>query len=424
MHAMTTKRLAAAFASGLIVAGLATAGARPAGAAEEEKPKPPATLEEALVGGKPLVDLRYRYEHVDQGGTAEDAAANTVRARLGYQTGEFEGISALFELETVKHLGAEDFNDTINGKTRFPVVADPNSTDVNQLYLAYTGVPNTRAVGGRQRVVWHNLRFIGDVGFRQNQQTYDGISLTNTTLPNTTLSYLYVAQANRVFGEDSSVGTFNTDDHSFYGDYKFSDALTATGYGHFFDIDDSGNTLSSRTLGTRFAGKPALDMGLSFPYAAEYAWQTDYADNPADFSLSYFLVEPGVSYDGASGTFGYEVLGGNGTSAVQTPFATLHAFQGWADQFLTTPANGIRDLYGSLKYALAGVGLLDGLAFQGVYHDFDADHTNAHYGDEFDFLIGKTWYTYFTTSVIYANYGADQFATDTEKVWVQLDITY
>ena len=43
---------------------------------------------------------------------------------------------------------------------------------------------------------------------------------------------------------------------------------------------------------------------------------------------------------------GYEVLGADDGAALtsfQTPLATLHKFQGWADKFLTTPPNGIRE---------------------------------------------------------------------------------
>ena len=39
-------------------------------------------------------------------------------------------------------------------------------------------------------------------------------------------------------------------------------------------------------------------------------------------------------------------------TSFQTLLATLHKFQGWADKFLTTPPNGIRDLYGSAGYTL------------------------------------------------------------------------
>ena len=39
----------------------------------------------------------------------------------------------------------------------------------------------------------------------------------------------------------------------------------------------------------------------------------------------------------------YESLEGNGARGFSTPLATLHAFQGWADVFLNTPADGVDD---------------------------------------------------------------------------------
>ncbi len=49
---------------------------------------------------------------------------------------------------------------------------------------------------------------------------------------------------------------------------------------------------------------------------------------------------------------GYELLGSDdGVAAFQTPLATLHKFNGFADQFLVTPAGGLQDIY---FYAKAG----------------------------------------------------------------------
>jgi len=60
----------------------------------------------------------------------------------------------------------------------------------------------------------------------------------------------------------------------------------------------------------------------------------------------------GALLAGLTGLVGYEVLEGNGAIGFATPLATLHAFNGWADMFLTTPANGLKDLYFRASYAL------------------------------------------------------------------------
>ena len=70
---------------------------------------------------------------------------------------------------------------------------------------------------------------------------------------------------------------------------------------------------------------------------------------------------------------GTEIMQGNGVKGFTTPLGTLHKFQGWADKFLTTPANGLEDLYANASVNLKGVGMLDTLAFIVSYHDYDAE---------------------------------------------------
>jgi len=107
-------------------------------------------------------------------------------------------------------------------------------------------------------------------------------------------------------------------------------------------------------------------------------------------------------------------------TSFQTPLATLFKFQGWADKFLTTPANGVRDLYGSVGYGVKQIGPAKGVTLQAVYHRFESDRLKQHQGNELDLLasakFGKT-----LVSVRYADYDADKLATDAHKLWLQLD---
>ncbi len=41
-------------------------------------------------------------------------------------------------------------------------------------------------------------------------------------------------------------------------------------------------------------------------------------------------------------------------------------------------------------------------------------------GSEFDFIVSKTLFEPFTLALKYANYQADGFATDTEKLWLSV----
>ncbi len=106
----------------------------------------------------PVLDVRYRFEFVDQAGFANDAEANTVRTRAGFQTGRYYGIGLVADGEWNQVIGSERFNDTINGKTQYPVVADPEDLQINQLYVIADGtIPDTVLKLGRQRIdIWRS----------------------------------------------------------------------------------------------------------------------------------------------------------------------------------------------------------------------------------------------------------------------------
>ena len=107
-------------------------------------------IRDLVLKGKPVLDLRYRFELVDQDNLSEDAKAHTVRTRAGFETGRFHGLGAGADFEWIEALGSERFNSTVNGRTQFPVVADPDDLALNQLYLVSDGtIPKTRLKVGR-----------------------------------------------------------------------------------------------------------------------------------------------------------------------------------------------------------------------------------------------------------------------------------
>ena len=387
---------------------------------EEAKSDGNGEILDAVTNGKLLLNVRYRFEHVDQDGIANDANAHTIRTRLGWETLPYKGLGALVEFENVTPVGPENFNSTTNRRTTYPVVADPDGTEVNRLQLTSTWIPDTPVVVGRQVMVLDNHRFVGHVGWRQNQQTFDAIKLNNTSLDGFNATYGYILQANRIFGEDSPVGTFDSDSHVLNVKYSGFGFGNVTGYAYLIDIDDDAPALTSQTYGLRFAGKQKLNEKWGLLYTAEFAQQSDYADNPGNYDVNYYLIEPGIRYMGLAVKFGYEVLEGDGVNAFQTPFATLHKFQGWADKFLTTPANGVEDLYVSGQYALKNAGYLSGTKLHAVYHDFQANDDSLDHGSELDIAISKEIYDHTTLTLKYAGYNADNLATDTTKFWLSV----
>jgi hypothetical protein len=94
------------------------------------------TLRDAIASGRPIVDVRLRFEHVDQSDKPKDAVATTIRARLGYQTGQFHGFTRLVEFDVGEHLGARRFHDSINGSADYPIIPDPDMIVLNRLQLS------------------------------------------------------------------------------------------------------------------------------------------------------------------------------------------------------------------------------------------------------------------------------------------------
>jgi len=375
-----------------------------------------ATMAEAVAGGKAGLDLRYRYETVDIAGSANKAKASTLKTSLSYETGAYEDFGAFLQMDDVTAFGGKKYNSTVNGKTAYPVVADPQGTEVNQAYLAYMGLTDTTLKYGRQMVVLDNARFIGNVGWRQNMQTFDAFTAVNKSLADTAITYGYVTNVNRIFGERSSKGDIKTKTHLVNVSYSGLSAGKLTGYAYLLDLKSAA---SHQDLGVRFIGAAKVSEAAKLLYSAEFAKQSDYKDGAATIDADYNLLEVGVSMAGVTAKLGYEVLGGDGSYAFQTPLATGHAFNGWTDQFLSTPVNGLQDTYLSVAGKLAGVKLV------AVYHDFSADSGGGNYGTETDLLAVKKLSDNYTVLAKYGSFAADNVAyKDTDKLWLMAEASF
>ena len=388
---------------------------------------------EALTGGKVSANLQYRYENVDQphpasGARLKEANASTLRLRLGYETAEYMGFGGMVQIE---HISANDaYNSRVNGRTNYSVVADANVTELNQAYLSYSGAPQTKLKFGRQLIRYDDDRWIGNVDWRQNHQTYDGLSAVNKSLPDTTISAAFLTNVNRVFSDasiDNGTGALLGNHHMrsplFNVNYKGLGFAELVGYGYFLDYDPSARAFglanSTKTLGGKIKGNaPVGDYKL--PYLAEYAHQSDYKDNPNNYNVHYTRLEGGIDINVAQFKLGYELLSSNGKQSLSTPLATLFAFNGWADVFLVTPKNGLRDVYVSARTTVAGVVL------GADYHDFKADHGGNKYGTEYDLIATKAINKTYSVGSRYARFRADNAVDnvncaaciDTSKFWV------
>lgn len=329
---------------------------------------------------------RLRYEFGDLEGR-EDSNALTWRHRVGVETGDWLGFSVLAELEhTWDLLGEDQYNPFPRaGRT---VIGDPGNVELNRLQLQYrTDIWDTALTAGRQEIMLDDQRFIGNVGWRQNEQTYDAIRLETSPAEDLTINYAYLRRVNRIFGEEvprAALNHFESDSHLFNLRYEGLDCGNLTAFAYLLDLQEA-PALSSQTYGLRFNGSSPIGGSTSVLYDLQWAVQQDYEGNPADYTAHFYRIESGLDFDKAFQLgLGYEVLGEDDGVAFQSPLGTNHKFNGFADAFLNTPASGLQDIY-----AWVGGKFSAGFATRLSYHHFLTNDHGKKLGDEIDLTISR-----------------------------------
>lgn len=363
-------------------------------------------------------DLRLRHEQVEDAGFARDANASTARLRAGLRLAPAAGWSVLLEGEGVA--GAGSYNSGANGKTAFPTVLDPTGAELNQAWVGWKGAQGGVTVG-RQRVALDNQRWVGAVGWRQNEQSFDALGAQWKPRADLNLQYYWLDRAHRVAG-DKALNRLarerDLDSHLLNLAWKHG-PQQLVGYAYLHDDRDVA-AASTATYGLRWVGSAGKD-GQGFGWSAEYARQADHARNPAHFGLDYWLLEPSWTRGKTTLRAGWERLGSNGAVAVQSPLATLHAFNGWDDQFGTTPAKGLDDRYLGAGGKF-GSGRLDGkLGWAVAWHDYRADVGSLRYGREWNASLGFPLPGGLNGLVKLADYRADGYSRDNRKLWLQVE---
>jgi hypothetical protein len=384
------------------------------------------TLQGALESTKPLIELRLRMENVDQEGLPRDARAITLRARLGFETGKFLNTSLMIEADGIVPIRNDYRPDpTIASMTSYPVVADAKTYEINRLQLTNTSLPGTTITLGRQRILLDDQRFIGNSGWRQNEQTFDALRFVNKSIANLTIDASWLNQVNRVNGPDSPQGRYEGDSFLFNAGYQ-TGVGRISAYGYLLGFDNLAGVPaavrdSSSTYGLRFAGEKLVGK-IRLAYLACYARQTDHERNPLDFDVAYEAAELTGTFEQYSLGAGTEILAGNGVKGFTTPLASLHKFQGWADKFTVTPPHGLEDRSVNAGATYKALGKLDSLSFVVSYHDFQAEHIAADYGHEWDASVAAR-IKHVNLLLKYADYRQGELASarTTEKLWAQLE---
>ncbi|MDP8566938.1 alginate export family protein [Methylophilus aquaticus] len=451
----------------------------------EEEMLPEYTFMDAIKTGKNMTSFRLRYENVQQDGLQpnnlsnaantlnptrneeiKDANAVTLRSLIGWQTAPYHNWSFAAQIINVSKL-SDDFNDGTNSfrtngasnqndKINYAKVVDPDQTDINQLYVDWTGIKNTRVRAGRQQVNLDNVRFIGDIAFRQVMQVFDGVSVFNKTIPDTEIFLAHFEKVNQIFTTERN-GNLEIANAR----YRISPTEFLVGYGYFSNFENLGlgnawfgagaanlqADQSNKILGIRLDGTHPFTPNYRAHYTAEYAKQSDYSGGDDRIDAHYYKVGGGFGIDNFNLRVDQELLSSNSnTYAFQTPFGTNHLFQGWVDKFLVTPRAGIKDSFVTATYRYGD------FVFFADYHVIDADtgfytvnggagRSGSRYGTEWNaavtWNVDKNW----MTKLEYGKFNeGDQFAAaanttgnaagvrgrfhDTEKLWLTAMYTF
>ncbi|MEZ6190087.1 MAG: alginate export family protein [Phycisphaerales bacterium] len=397
--------------------------------AEELNALPPRSVDDILKtlveDGKVSLNIRGRAEIADQDGL-ETSQAYTVRTRLGFTTGEFNGLSFHIDMEDIRAADYDLYNAAgLNDQPNKTVIADPEDTELNQLYANLKLEDcNSSVRFGRQRIQLDDDRFIGNVGWRQNEQTFDAVRVDSALCEHVDLTYAYLWDVNRIFGPDAD-RDFESDSHVINLSYDEETLGKITGFAYLLDFEDESTAAanSSDTYGLRYEATRNLKgdpEGPKLNYVLSWATQSDAGDNPTSYDADYYLIDVKYLEKSWYAGVGYEVLGSDdGNAGFRTPLATGHAFNGWADVFLVTPDDGLEDLY-----VYVGGDLPAGIKGKAVYHWFDPNEGSADFGEEIDLVASKKLSENAELLAKYAYYNGDGAFADITRFWLQLTLNY
>jgi hypothetical protein len=361
--------------------------------------------------------LRNRFEGVKQKNIEKKASALTLKSRITINTADYKHISLAIEIDNNTAF-IEKYNSTRNGKTEYPLIADPEGTDINQVYLQYKNKSlNFRA--GRQRVLLNNQRFIGGVAWRQNEQTYDGYRIQYQASKKFLIDYNYIYNINRLFGpKDSNIPKLAAQQkgkfHFVNSTYQFNKKNKFSGFVYQLNFDNLA-ALSTTSTGILYQAK--FDY---FHLNTSYAQQKNNGDHPKEFKNNYYYLALSRQFGKINLATGIEILTGDNGVGFSTPLATLHKFQGFSDQFLTTPKEGLKDIYISAKTKVSGIKLA------AVYHDFSSKTNNIDFGTEINLVAIYPFHKKHNVVVKLAKFNADPHGgkVDVSKVWIQLQLKF
>lgn len=366
---------------------------------------------EALAKGKVSLELRTRYEHVDdQAFTApadhKTANAFTNRTLLGLETGELFGVKANLQFANVIALGEERYNSGLNGRTQFASVQDPGLSTVLQAFVAWKGLK-----AGRQMLAVDNQRFIGTGAWAQLPKSYTGVTFQQTF----GLKW-FDLHAGHLIRFQSSTG-INKEMKAEFLRLRFQPWTFLAVAPFIFAVDETTAPATSyQHQGLRLDGKWS---GLL--YEASFARQRRYKDAKTTPERLYRQGSLGYGRKGWSVKAVHEELEGG----FDTPLSSLHGFYGWSDRLGKTPVAGLVDQFLQAEFKRWG------FAFEFQAHRFKSYAGSQPYGSELDVSVAYPMTKNTTFLLKAADYRADSAAPasgslnkDLRKVWLMATFKY
>lgn len=377
-------------------------------------PPAPAKPKSKLI--KPTLDVLARYEVRDVG-NLDTSHSGTVRARPGLLLSHDSGFNAFVEGEFT---GAVVRDYTVGNPQITPFnpgqtpIADPQNAELNRFHLGYKK-DGFGIQAGRLRLVRQNAAFIGNVIWRQNEQTFDAAEISYNK-DGLAASYAYSNRAQRIFGASAPnpLKAFEGDFHFFDVEKKLEGKSSVGGYVYAIDIDNQANVGESFTAGAFYKG------GGWHLEAAYQGGESNLVGGDNEYDALYGHVKYTFQAGPGKLTLATEYLQDN----VKTPFSTVHKFNGFADAFIgqriglnkANGWNGISDVYA--VYAMKG--LPGDIVLKLFGHGFWDQDFDQFYGYEADAVVVKKFSKNITALGKFAYFNSDSAFPDIKQATVQL----
>lgn len=374
---------------------------------------------------------RSRYAEVDNSVQGRDLSV-LLRADLNSHWNEL--LSSKIEVDYVKSFLPDDHSDGVHLNNK-PLIPDAPGADLNQALVSLK-LPDMIINLGRQRLNFDDQRFVGGNGFWQNEQTFDALNSRLQWQSNSNISYTYVANVNRILGDDATRDSYPSGSYGGYasqrpaellGDHRHHTQLLRAewnewdysqlvGYGYFIRNKDLPSD-STNTLGASYSFNYKAEL-FKYRVQLEAATQARTQGN-SSAQIPYYLVDAGLGINRLELSGRYEVLAAKNGTAFITPLGSLQDFLGWANNFSYVPSTGISDASLRLLWRAAP------FRIDLRYHLFNQYHSSTIFGRETDLDLVYKPARKHSIALRYAYFQPEHWAGDSQPTRkLYLDYVY